>query len=173
MAAHQTARKVSPGRAVATGRRLAARRGRKTVRSMTGYAHRSEDTGRPATVELRSVNSRFTDLQFRLGDDLRALEPMLREQITAAVSRGKIECRLSWRSVRSTPAAVMLDEALLEQLLTAERRIRARLPDAAPLTVAEILRFHETATEQPAADGRARICRSPIRRARCRPRSRR
>ena len=73
----------------------AARPARKTVRSMTGYAHRSEDTpiGR-ATLELRSVNSRFTDLQFRLGDDVRALEPILREQITAVVSRGKVECRM-------------------------------------------------------------------------------
>src|SRR4028119_1807707 len=65
-----------------------AGRPHKAVRSMTGYAHLTADTplGR-VTVELRSVNSRFTDLQFRLGDDLRAIEPMLRGQIAAAVSR--------------------------------------------------------------------------------------
>ena len=90
----------------------AARPARKTVRSMTGYAHRSEDTsiGR-ATLELRSVNSRFTDLQFRLGDDVRALEPILREQITAVVSRGKVECRMHLRSRESDSSGVQIDEA--------------------------------------------------------------
>ncbi len=130
------------------------------VASMTGYGNGQQEFvagghSGLASCEVRTVNSRFVDVQLRLADELRALEPALREAAGRHFARGKIECRLSWRSVRSTPAAVMLDEALLEQLLTAERRIRARLPDAAPLTVAEILRFHETATEQPAADGRA------------------
>ena len=121
---------------------VAARPARKTVRSMTGYAHRSEDTpiGR-ATVELRSVNSRFTDLQFRLGDELRALEPMLREQITAVISRGKIECRLQLRSRDADAGSIRLDEALIANLARADARIRELAPEAAPMTVADYLRW--------------------------------
>jgi uncharacterized protein YicC (UPF0701 family) len=121
---------------------VAARPARKTVRSMTGYAHRSEDTpiGR-ATVELRSVNSRFTDLQFRLGDELRALEPMLREQITSVVSRGKIECRMQLRSRDADASSIRLDEALIANLARADARIRELAPEAAPMTVADYLRW--------------------------------
>jgi uncharacterized protein YicC (UPF0701 family) len=113
---------------------------RQTVRSMTGYAHRSEDTplGR-ATLELRSVNSRFTDLQFRLGDELRTLEPMLREQLTKAVSRGKIECRMQLRG--RDAESIHLNEALIASLARADARIRALAPDAAPMTVADYLRW--------------------------------
>jgi uncharacterized protein YicC (UPF0701 family) len=125
---------------------VAARPAPKTVRSMTGYAHRSEDTpiGR-ATVELRSVNSRFTDLQFRLGDELRTLEPMLREQITAVVSRGKIECRMQLRSRDADAGGIRLDEALIADLARADARIRELAPGAAPMTVADYLRW-QTAT---------------------------
>ena len=75
------------------------------VYSMTGYASASAgaasgpDAGSVTvggvSVELRSVNGRFLDLGFRLPDDLRALEPALRELIGAAFRRGKIELRLS------------------------------------------------------------------------------
>ena len=120
----------------------AARPARKTVRSMTGYAHRSEDTpfGR-ATLELRSVNSRFTDLQFRLGDESRALEPLLRERIGAVVKRGKVECRLQLRSRDTDAGGIQLDEALIASLARADARIRELAPAAAPMTVADYLRW--------------------------------
>ena len=65
------------------------------IQSMTGYAASSADTPRGTlSVELRSVNARFLDLQFRISDELRALEPVLRELIGTRVSRGKLDCRL-------------------------------------------------------------------------------
>src|SRR5690606_39108575 len=108
---------------------------RRRVRSMTGYAHRSGDTpvGR-ATLELRSVNSRFTDLQFRLPDELRPVEPLLRERITAVVSRGKVELRMQLRPRESDElGGVGVDEAFVSALVRAEARIRTLAPHAAPL----------------------------------------
>src|SRR5207244_3068537 len=65
------------------------------IQSMTGYAAASADTARGRlSLELRSVNARFLDLQMRTAEELRALEPMLRELIVARVSRGKLDCRL-------------------------------------------------------------------------------
>jgi uncharacterized protein (TIGR00255 family) len=56
---------------------------------MTGYAAASADSPRGRlTLELRSVNARFLDLQFRVAEELRALEPALRETIVARVARG-------------------------------------------------------------------------------------
>jgi len=61
---------------------------------MTGYAAVSADSPRGRlTLELRSVNARFLDLQFRVAEELRSLEPALREMIGARVSRGKVDCR--------------------------------------------------------------------------------
>src|SRR5690606_1318005 len=76
------------------------------VYSMTGYAsaqHGGSATGaetdarapsaRRLGLEIRSVNSRFLDLSFRLPDELRALEPALRSLLTARLKRGKVEVR--------------------------------------------------------------------------------
>lgn len=78
------------------------------VRSMTAYATTSVETvAGTLTIELKSVNSRFLDLQFRMNDEFRAYEPFFREAIMANVKRGKVECRLSF--ARSTPGSVHID----------------------------------------------------------------
>ena len=67
------------------------------VRSMTAYATTSVDTvAGNLTIELKSVNSRFLDPQFRMNDEFRAYEPFFRETIMQGVKRGKVECRLSF-----------------------------------------------------------------------------
>ena len=119
------------------------------VASMTGYGHGHDEIEAGAlaglvTCELRTVNSRFVDCQLRLADELRSLEPFLRETIARHFSRGKIECRLSWRAARPSGMDLRIDDAVLEQLKAAQHRIRQRLPDAAPLTVAEILQWQAT-----------------------------
>ena len=64
------------------------------VQSMTGFAVQTRDLGRSGLhLELRSVNSRYLDLGFRIVDDLRAAEPAIRERISARLGRGKVECR--------------------------------------------------------------------------------
>ena len=64
--------------------------------SMTGYAARTLDVGQGVLhLELKSVNSRYLDFQFRVCDELRASELALRELFSARLSRGKVECRIS------------------------------------------------------------------------------
>jgi len=119
------------------------------VYSMTGYA--TAHSGGPAApasaesqtgvgVEIRSVNSRFLDLTFKLPDDLRATEPALRELLGARLKRGKVEVR-AWIEGRSdtvprTPSA--LD---LQRLVGLQDNVRAWLPTASPLSVAEVLQL--------------------------------
>jgi uncharacterized protein (TIGR00255 family) len=58
---------------------------------MTGYAAAAREFAYGAlSVELRSVNHRYLDIQFRLPDDLRAIEPVLRETLVGKVARGKV-----------------------------------------------------------------------------------
>ena len=72
-----------------------------SVYSMTGYGNASAGAG--VSAEIRSVNGRFLDLALRLPDDLRGLEPALRELVSAGVRRGKVELRLS--TARDTDSA--------------------------------------------------------------------
>jgi uncharacterized protein (TIGR00255 family) len=110
--------------------------------SMTGFAVQQCETGRASLhLELRSVNSRFLDLVFRIGDDLRLFEPALREALSARLVRGKVECRLSLQVDGGGVPHLALNSSLLEQLRHAEAVVRARLPEARQLSVAEVLRW--------------------------------
>ena len=122
------------------------------IHSMTGYAAASATLGAVSLhLELRSVNSRFLDLNFRIGDELRHCEPQLRAAISARLQRGKVDCRLQMQAdaVAQEGAALRLNAALLERLAEAQADVRRRLPDAAPLAVGEILRWPGVLEETP------------------------
>jgi uncharacterized protein (TIGR00255 family) len=134
-----------------------------SVYSMTGYA--SLQTHTPAAenasaspqqgarigLELRSVNSRFLDLSFKLGEELRSAEAPLRELLTAKLKRGKVELR-AFASASSATDTVALAPApeLLAQLLAAQQQVLAALPQANPLSVADVLKLAANAKSAPA-----------------------
>jgi uncharacterized protein (TIGR00255 family) len=119
------------------------------IQSMTGYAAASADTVRGAlSIELRSVNARFLDLQFRVSDELRALEPMLRELIAGRVSRGKLDCRFFLKEAAVAPGARINADALARlKQLSAE--VAEAMPQAAPLHIADVLRWPGVIAESP------------------------
>jgi uncharacterized protein (TIGR00255 family) len=108
---------------------------------MTGYAaHTLAEGGVNLRMELRSVNSRFLDLQFRVSDELRAYEGSLREKLAARLGRGKVECRLSFTlSEQGEGAELNLEK--LAWLQAQATQVRTVLPEAAPLTVSDVLRW--------------------------------
>jgi len=107
---------------------------------MTGYAQAAAGSPRGTlSLELRSVNSRFLDVIFRIPDELRALEPALREAITARVTRGKLDCRVALAEGEGvTPK---LNEEALARLRAVAEAARRAFPDAAPPSLAELLRW--------------------------------
>ncbi len=112
------------------------------IHSMTGYATASRELPWGAvSVELRSVNHRYLDVSFRVPDELRQAEQALRETISGAMTRGKIECRVSYALRSSSEGGTELDTRLLAQVLELNARARAALPEACPLGVADILRW--------------------------------
>ncbi len=110
------------------------------IYSMTGFAAVAAelDTG-SLTLELRSVNSRYLDLQLRMPDELRTHEPVLREAIAAQMSRGKVECRINFAARQSVQNPAHLNPSLLRQLAQWSEQIRNVLPDARELGVADVL----------------------------------
>src|SRR5436190_9553520 len=125
------------------------------IQSMTGYAAASADSpsGR-LSLELRSVNSRFLDLQFRIADELRALEPALRELIVARVSRGKMDCRVYVNDAQAQGAPQGLDPEALERLKTLGDQVTHAIPNAAPLRIADVLRWPGVLAAAPADEQR-------------------
>jgi uncharacterized protein (TIGR00255 family) len=110
------------------------------LQSMTGFATATRELeGASLTIELRSVNSRFLDIAFRVPDDLRAAEPPLRDQITAALARGKIDCRLQYSIDPTHTLPANLDQRVLERLVALSAQVTRALPEARPLAVADVL----------------------------------
>ncbi len=123
------------------------------VYSMTGYAmvhgelagdaSATADTGAVPLqlgVEIRSVNSRFLDLTFKLGDDLRPAEPALRELMTQRLKRGKVELR-AWVEGRTATNGLAPSASTLLKLSAAQSAVLQALPEARPLSVAEVLQW--------------------------------
>lgn len=112
------------------------------INSMTGYAAISCEAGNSSiSLEIKSVNSRYLDLGFRLAEELRAVEMPLRERITERVGRGKIEVR-GYSQAKSGAARGRSPNTLaLDELAALESQVRARVPHATGLSVAEILRW--------------------------------
>ena len=123
------------------------------VYSMTGYA--SVQSSTPASsaniesaglhsvrfgLEIRSVNSRFLDLSFRLPDELRHTEPALREHITQHIKRGKVEVRAVYHSNQDSDLA---DPSIgtLQKLLSLQNKIQSWLPGARDLSVSDVIKL--------------------------------
>jgi uncharacterized protein (TIGR00255 family) len=110
--------------------------------SMTGYAARTRDIERGSLqLELKSVNSRYLDFHFRIAEELRFIELPLRELLTKHLSRGKVECRLSFSATAARGEQLQLNAELLETLKSLGRQVRSEMPEAAPLSVNEVLRW--------------------------------
>jgi uncharacterized protein (TIGR00255 family) len=112
------------------------------IYSMTGYAvAAAELPSGSLNLELRSVNHRYLDIQFRIPDELRALESGMREMATARISRGKVEVRMAVAKSAALPSSLQLDGGLLDQLRKLDEGVRAAMPQSAPLAVADVLRW--------------------------------
>ena len=110
--------------------------------SMTAFARGTESTTwGELTCELRSVNHRFLEIHPRLAEELRQIEPRLREQFGEVLKRGRVDCtlRFQWREQTTTDFEV--DEAMVGRLVRLGREIRDRNEDIQPLRAVDVLRW--------------------------------
>jgi uncharacterized protein (TIGR00255 family) len=130
-----------------------------TVFSMTGYASVLAQTPGAAgtaqagasgtlSVELRSVNGRFLDLAFKLPEELRGIEPALREMLAAGLRRGKVEMRVAVRAPAAGAAesGEMPSPAALDRVARLQAAVQARLPQARAFSAHEALQWSRDTT---------------------------
>ena len=99
------------------------------IRSMTAFASADADTPWGALgFELRSVNHRYLELGLRLPEELRAIEPSLRERVAAKLTRGKVDLSLRFRASEATVSEIRLNDAVLDQLEATAALFGERFP---------------------------------------------
>lgn len=111
------------------------------VYSMTGFATGTQvlGTSQTITLDIRSVNSRFLDLTFKLPDSYRHVEAKLRELLTSQLKRGKCEVKLGYQNVNADAGANPISAERIQSLLAQQSTIHSFAPSATALSVAEII----------------------------------
>jgi uncharacterized protein (TIGR00255 family) len=112
------------------------------IASMTGFAAAAQESAQGSlAVELKTVNHRYLEFQTRIPEELRPLEPAMREAVGAKLTRGKVDCRVTFTPVTTAARALMPDGQALESLHAASKAVAARFPEARALSVSEILHW--------------------------------
>ena len=112
------------------------------LRSMTAFA-RIESQHEPGGIqwEIRSVNHRYLDVNLRLPEDLRRLDPKVRERIGARLNRGKVDCTLRVLANPAATGGLAVDSDLAARVAQATRTVAELLPEAAPVNPVDVLRW--------------------------------
>src|ERR1700682_5559368 len=112
------------------------------IASMTGFAAAAQESAQGSlAVELKTVNHRYLEFQTRIPEELRPLEPAMREAVAAKLTRGKVDCRVTFTPVATAKRSLVPDAAAMTSLQDAARAVLERFPAARPLSVAEVLHW--------------------------------
>ncbi len=112
------------------------------IRSMTSFARReAQGEWGGVQLELRSVNHRYLELNLRLPEELRLLEPKIRERLNQRLGRGKVDCSVRFQAATAQSAELAINEELVKQLAHASREVDAILYNAAPVNSLEVLQW--------------------------------
>jgi uncharacterized protein (TIGR00255 family) len=113
--------------------------------SMTGFGLASEHySWGSLVIELRSVNSRFLELHFKMPDQWRGAEPVLRELLQQQLKRGKVECRLSSKAAQDRNQTDGLLASDLQKVANWQAQVQSTFATAKPLSVYEILKLAQS-----------------------------
>ncbi len=112
------------------------------LHSMTGFARASVETELGMlSWEIRAVNHRYLDVQLKLPEDLRPKEQAIRQQVSAVLGRGKIECGLYFKRDVDQQSEMQLNDELIEVLRARLAEIAAKFPQAAAVNPVDVLRW--------------------------------
>jgi len=114
------------------------------ISSMTGFSFQEIKLKEgKLTIEIRTLNSRFFELQLRLGEELREFEPKIREMIASKIIRGKVDCRVFYKTSDESnqveqPINIEKLKKILKKIDTVNGVLKSSL-EIDPLRVFEIL----------------------------------
>tara|TARA_B110000261_G_scaffold39046_1_gene45728 strand:+ start:6009 stop:6872 length:864 start_codon:yes stop_codon:yes gene_type:complete len=113
------------------------------ISSMTSYYSVSKETSYGSLVlEIKTLNSRFFDLQIKLSDELRIHEPLIRKKIAKILSRGKIECKIFLKEREGLVEIKNDDLKNLKKLIKFVEKISTLIKEPKQINPVEIIRLH-------------------------------
>ena len=112
------------------------------LHSMTGFARQSVESEIGAlTWELRAVNHRYLDVQFKLPDEMRPQEQIFRQHVSASLSRGKVECALHFRRAFDRQEELQINTELVELISKRIKEMAVELPATAAVNPFDVMRW--------------------------------
>jgi uncharacterized protein (TIGR00255 family) len=112
------------------------------IKSMTAFARQEgQYSWGNLTCEIRSVNHRYLDLQFKLPELFRHLEYKMREALRQQLARGKVECSLKFTLNKSDNQSLTINENLARQIINAAELLEKQLGQPAPVNPLELLKW--------------------------------
>lgn len=112
------------------------------VRSMTAFARQTveSDLG-TLTLEIKSVNHRFSEVSLRLPEELRSSEAKIRDSIGQVVKRGKIDANLRYQAPATQLSGFEIDQELVDSLTAASKDVESILPGIASFRMIDVLKW--------------------------------
>jgi uncharacterized protein (TIGR00255 family) len=112
------------------------------IASMTGFAAAAQESPQGnLAVELKTVNHRYLEFQTRIPEEFRPLEPAMREAVAARLTRGKVDCRVTFTPAPTAKRSLVPDADAMAALKAASKEVGAHFPDARSLSVSEVLHW--------------------------------
>ena len=112
------------------------------LHSMTGFARESAEPPIGALAwEIRAVNHRYLDVQFKLPEEMRAHEQAFRQAVSAKLNRGKVECSLNFRRAFDRQADLRINQELVELIGTRIKEMSAALPATGAVNPFDVMRW--------------------------------
>jgi len=112
------------------------------VRSMTAFARQTvESELGTLTLELKSVNHRFSEVSLRLPEELRPVEAKIRERIGQVVKRGKIDANLRYQTPAAQVSGFEIDQDLVSSITAASKDVEKILPGIASFRMIDVLKW--------------------------------
>ena len=112
------------------------------IASMTGFAAAARESAAGSlAVELKTVNHRYLEFQARVPEEIRPLEPAMREAVASHLTRGKVDCRVIVTAAGAAQRGLTPDVAAMRALLEASRAVKEMFPDARALSASEVLHW--------------------------------
>ena len=114
------------------------------MRSMTGYGKaESESCGRKVTVELKSVNHRFFDLNIKVPKLFNSFEDAVRQMLSSIITRGHVDVYINYVDRAEKNKEVIVDTALAKAMVQAAKKLETELELKNDLTALAILKTND------------------------------
>lgn len=112
------------------------------TRSMTAFARHEEQTPLGTlSWEIRSVNHRYLETNFRLEETFRPLEMVMRKLIGDTLSRGKVELALRYKAPEQQQEDIQINEVLAQSVIDRYQQLASLSGHAAPQDMMKVLQW--------------------------------